>query len=180
MFTQLLDTIRQNSTKIDVTYECILDPTKLERFETGYWNIILTGKDTYKYRKEIKNSGFKWEPEKKIWKNMVHAHHVPKEEKTSKSKIYIKILPHIEWLRYTRWRTKCSTPYCNEENPINENICSTCKYKESCRGGLHCPGWMSNKCKYSGITQKGHRSCKQCKTDAAEWATGNWFKDDNS
>lgn len=179
MSAQLLDTIREKSADITITYECILNTNFQDRFGTGYWNIILTGKDTYKYRGEIKQAGFKWNTEKKIWRKMTCSSQIPDDEKERQRKAYIDSL-HSEGLTYPHKRPKCSSPSCNEEKLTCGDLCSACKHIECCRGGLQCNGWMSNKCKYNGITKKGYRCCEQCDIDGTEWAKGNWFMNDRS
>lgn len=167
-------------------YVCDYSPDlKLALNNTHYWIITIKGKDTFKYREIIKKEGFIWNKYSKYWYKSIDKSLVPEIDKKQQKKSEIEYYNN-KGLTYPFCQPKCINKDCNGSK-MNQGICSDCYAKKYACGGLNCPGWMSIKCKYNGITEKGQFSCKDCNKDGLLWAEegrkfhkNGWFGGDNS
>lgn len=154
-----------------------------------YWEINISGPDTFECKEIIKAAGYKWIKDRKVWALHVPEKYILKTE-IEKQKTYEINYYHNLGLTYPYCKPKCINKNCNEQKSSlnNENKCFKCIHKEECVGGLKCKGWMDISCKYNGLTVEGFKSCVQCINDSDEWVeqgkilNGNsgWFGNDRS
>ena len=164
-------------TNMETTYRCNVHIG--DRFEDGAWYADVTG-NTYAHRSELRKAGFKWNSDEKKWWKYIATCSVPEDIKRSQKKAYVEQI-HASGLTYPRYRPKCERANCDEEKKEGLSICSTCDYKDKCRGGLPCNGWMSNKCHYGKqLTMQGQTFCSHCEVDVIEWCKLDVFKNDYS
>lgn len=179
IFYCLIDLFKelQETKGMETTYVCNVHNG--DRFEEGAWYLEITG-NTYSHRATLKNDGFKWNPDTKVWWKYIITETVPKNVRETYKQKHIKKIQDSGFT-YPRYRPKCETKGCNEEKKKGFYKCSTCIYQEACKGGLPCTGWMSNKCRYGNqLTLQGMTFCSHCEKDVKEWCKLDVFKNDYS